>query len=103
MFVYNEKEFAFASKGGFDPSRYDATEYYMTHYDNFLQLCFFQENSESFSFSERAQIEKEINIAKRKMKYWSRQENFDKGKSAQLREKSNKVWQNKIKKIKDFA
>ena len=57
----------------FDPARCDAVKVYMDHYSNLLVLEFMSANGD---FKERAQADAEIEICKRKMKFWKRQPNF---------------------------
>lgn len=58
----------------FDVDRYDATSYWVYHYKNWIKL---DQLSKRCSFQDRMQIENEMLIAQRKMKYWERQANFD--------------------------
>jgi hypothetical protein len=51
-----------------------ATKHYLNHYGNFVLLSFIAGRSEDFR--ERYQANKEIMIAKRKMKFWYRHANF---------------------------
>ena len=56
-------------------SRQNATKHYLTHYRNAKYLMFFAKNEESFT--DRAQANKELKIAERKMAYWLKHPNFD--------------------------
>lgn len=67
----------------FDPSRCDAVKCYMSHYQNLLVLDFMSRNG---NFKERAQANEEIEICKRKMKFWERQPHFVKDEA--LRQKA---------------
>lgn len=90
MYFYSE------SVGGkFDPSsvwRMNGSEAYLRHFDNFLFLDFIAKNG---TRAERAQVEKEIIICKRKLSFWEKHPNFD----AELvaREKARKIkdWKSK--------
>jgi hypothetical protein len=61
------------SSAGFDPSRCDAVKCYLDHYKNLLFLDFMSKNG---TIAERAQADAEIEICKRKMKFWERQPHF---------------------------
>jgi hypothetical protein len=58
-------------EGAFDPYRYDGVKQYEKHFSNLMYLDFIAMNSLS-TFAEKRQAELEIEIAKRKLKYWSR-------------------------------
>lgn len=86
MFFYDtEARGGFA--GNFRPEKYDASEKYLEHYQNFLTLDFFYRNGNQI---ERNQAKKEIEIAHRKMKYWARQENYNEKLVMKAREELNK-------------
>lgn len=59
----------------FDPMRCNAVKCYMDHYKNLLVLDHFSKHG---TMKERAQADAEIEICKRKMKFWARQPHFDK-------------------------
>lgn len=76
MFCYDTTRTSVRTDVGpsnFDPSRCDAVKCYMDHYKNLLVLEFMSANGD---FKERAQANLEIEICKRKMKFWERQANF---------------------------
>jgi len=58
-------------EGSFDPYRYDGVKQYEKHFSNLMYLDFIAVNSRS-TFAEKRQAEAEIEIAKRKLKYWKR-------------------------------
>jgi hypothetical protein len=57
--------------GTFDPYRYDGAQQYEKHFGNLMYLEFIAMNRLS-TFTEKRQAESEIEIAKRKLKYWKR-------------------------------
>lgn len=71
--IYNDDSNVFASKGGsqFNPNRFNSVTMYERHYENFAYLNFVATNS-SATWQEKRQAEKEIEIAKKKMSYWSK-------------------------------
>jgi hypothetical protein len=58
-------------EGLFDPYRYSGASQYEKHFGNLMYLEFFAMNPMA-TFAEKRQAESEIEIAKRKMKYWKR-------------------------------
>jgi hypothetical protein len=58
-------------EGAFDPYRYDGAKQYEKHFSNLMYLDFIARNQLS-TFAEKRQAETEIDIAKRKLKYWKR-------------------------------
>lgn len=69
MLVYEENPVRRRS-GAFDPSKYDATSQWLTHYQNLLTLEFFARNG---TRDERVQAERELAVARRKLDFWKRQ------------------------------
>lgn len=59
---------------GFDPTRCDATKCYLEHYQNFLTLHWFADHG---TIHEKKQANEELEICRRKMKYWERQPHFE--------------------------
>lgn len=57
----------------FDPLRCNAVKCYMDHYKNLLFLDFMSKNG---TMAEMAQANAEIEVCKRKMKFWERQPHF---------------------------
>lgn len=77
MFFYETQTISVRSyrdDKGFDPSRCDATKCYIGHYYNFLALSHIATYG---NMKERAQASAELEICKRKMRYWKRQPHFD--------------------------
>lgn len=71
-FIYSDTKEPFS--GSIDFTRINATKKYLEHYENLLQLEFIANNTANRV--ERAQCEKEMDIARRKMSYWERMPNF---------------------------
>ena len=59
----------------FNPDNYDPHEMYEKHYSNLLELQFFAKHEKDARA--RCRLEKEMEIARRKLKYWSNTKNFD--------------------------
>ena len=74
---------------GFNPAKCNATKVYMTHYSNYLYLTFMVLKGDRI---ERHQATKELDICERKLKYWSRQGNFDFGQAEKLMVREKKKW-----------
>lgn len=72
MYIYGEKQGKMT--GTFNPAICNATHRYLEHLDNCLTLQFFQKNARSAR--EKIQIERELEIGRRKMKYWKDQPHF---------------------------
>lgn len=68
-FVYSEN--IKNSNFVFDPLKVDPVKQYEKHFENLLYLDYIASSPLS-SFSERHQAEKEMIIARRKMKYWKK-------------------------------
>jgi len=58
-------------EGSFNPYRYNGVQQYEKHFGNLLYLEFIAMNPRS-TFSEKRQAETEMEIAKRKLRYWKR-------------------------------
>ena len=58
-------------EGSFDPYRYSGVSQVEKHFGNLMYLDFIAMNPRS-TFSEKRQAEAEMEIAKRKLKYWKR-------------------------------
>lgn len=84
--VYDDKP-----KGKFTGSilEMDANKNYMVHYKNFLYLSFMYKNGSTL---EKIQSSKEIDIAKRKMKFWKSHPNYNEKFIMKERENENKNW-----------
>jgi hypothetical protein len=59
--------------GAFNPERFDATQQWLRHYANLLQLEFFAQNG---TRDEKTQANREILVAQRKLNYWKNQNNW---------------------------
>lgn len=85
--IYNTSDAKF--EGSFDPYRYDGVKQYEKHFSNLMYLDFIAMNSRS-TFAEKRQAEAEMEIAKRKLKYWKRIADSQ-GRSADLIEACRRV------------
>lgn len=65
------------------------TRAYLTHFDNFL---FLNVLSKEGTFQERGQVEKELPICLRKMKFWEQHPNFDDVAVNRAKEEKIKAW-----------
>lgn len=72
MFIYSDHSEPFT--GNVDFTKMNASKKYLAHYDNLLTLEFILANSKDRN--ERCQVEKEMAIARRKMKFWERMPNY---------------------------
>lgn len=72
MFIYSNETEPFT--GTIDFTRVNSTRQYLKHFDNLLTLEFIQQ--ETKDRGERVQCEREMEIARRKMRYWERMPNF---------------------------
>ena len=86
MFFYSDTD---KFSGKVNLASLDPVIMYMKHYENFLFLSFMSENG---TVLERKQALIEINIAKRKMKFWSKSPKFDSQRMLDLRTTANKKW-----------
>ena len=76
MFCYEISRVSVRTEIGssnFDPSKCNAVKCYLDHYRNFLFLDFMIQKG---TIAEKHQAGKEMEICKRKMKFWARQPNF---------------------------
>jgi hypothetical protein len=60
--------------GKFDPSRIDAVKQWLKHYDNWLILKFWEQQSKGL---ERYSANKQIQRCSKKLDYWRRMPTFD--------------------------
>lgn len=70
MFFYSTDTVSGKNSGPFDPSKYSGAKMYARHFSNLLYLDFIYGNKLS-SFTEKNQAEREMVIARKKMKYWN--------------------------------
>ena len=82
--------------GSFDPHKYSGLRQYEKHFGNLMYLDFIASNPRS-TFAEKRQAESEIDIAKRKMKYWKRivDQQGDSGSLLNVIENVKKQWKQK--------
>lgn len=69
IIIYSTSDSKF--EGSFDPYRYSGSSQFEKHFGNLMYLEFFVTNTLA-TFVEKQQAETEIEVAKRKMKYWKR-------------------------------
>ena len=74
MFIYSDSQEPF--QGTIDFTRVNSTKQYLKHFDNLLTLEFISKNTTDRG--ERCQCEREMEIARRKLRYWERMPNFSK-------------------------
>lgn len=72
MFIYSDHSEPF--QGNVDFTRMNSTRQYLKHFDNLLTLEFISKNTTDRN--ERVQCEKEMAIARRKLRFWERMPNF---------------------------
>jgi hypothetical protein len=72
FYVYNENQ---PFSGDFDLKNADPHFFYLRHYGNLKYLQFIFDNTENRV--ERHQANKEIEIARKKMDWWSKKHGFD--------------------------
>lgn len=70
-------------------SDFDATKVCLNHYRNMLYLTFMSNNG---NIVEKHQANKELDICRRKIKFWKRQNNFCDDVFTSAAEKENKKW-----------
>lgn len=94
MFIYSDTQpFTGAP---IDTDRMNASDAYLRHFDNFLILHLFAREG---TFQERAQAEKELQICRRKMKFWKRKANFSAEVVQKGKERRLKDWKGRIPQI----
>ena len=71
----------------FDPLKCDAVKCYMTHYQNFLTLDWFAKHG---TIHEKHQANRELEICRRKMKYWERQPHFSSAEAIRKKQEMNR-------------
>lgn len=92
MFLYSDTAPRTNSFQG-DVWKMDANKGYMRHYDNLLYLQFIQKEG---SFVEKRQATKEIEICKRKLKFWEHHPNYDHDVVRPQVEKKVKEWKGRL-------
>jgi hypothetical protein len=85
MFFYSGEKSDFDG----DISKINATTACINHYKNFLYLTFMSNNG---TLSEKHQAGKEMEICKRKMKFWRQRRDFSEEIFSKSREIENKKW-----------
>jgi hypothetical protein len=69
------------------------TRKYLEHFDNYL---FLNVLSKEGTFQERGQVEKELPICARKMKFWEQHPNFEAETVRRLKEQRIKEWKGRV-------
>lgn len=87
MYFYGDNSAVGAFQG--DVWKMDAKKHYLTHFDNYLFLSVL---SKEGTFQERGQVEKEMAICERKLKFWEQHPNFDKDAVRIEKEKKVRDW-----------
>jgi hypothetical protein len=81
-------------KGSFTPrtpiNQWDPHPHYETHYNNMMHLSFIHKNSKNPR--EKIQASKELDIANKKMKFWSSHPKFDNKKGLEIATRVKKRW-----------
>jgi hypothetical protein len=80
--------------GSFNFRAADSTARYLEHYSNSLLLTVMVR--EARDFSEKKQALKELDIAERKMKFWERQENFDRARMVRGCQELKDQWKGRL-------
>lgn len=73
-FIYEDNPIRKRSNKPFSIEDFDATEQYLKHFGNSLELAFFLANGNR---EEKQRASKELAICDRKMLFWKRAPNFD--------------------------
>jgi len=94
MYFYTDNDDAASqynrSGGGFNLQHIDATRIYLTHYSNMLMLDFLARHETDFRL--KRQAERELDIARRKMKYWEHHQNFSQARALKGIEQLKRNW-----------
>lgn len=86
MYFYGEQS---DTKFDGDISRVNGSKVYLRHFDNYLFLNFVSQRG---TRAERAEVEAEILICERKMKFWERHPRFDAEYVRREKERKIKEW-----------
>lgn len=80
-------------EGNFNPYRYEGAIQYGKHFSNLLYLDFISSNPRA-TFQEKRQAEAEMEIARKKMRYWQKIaiSQGDKDRLQSIIEKAKKEW-----------
>lgn len=78
------------TQGTIDFSRVNSTQQSLKHYENLLTLEFFLKSPKDFN--DKRNIEKEILICERKIKWWSQQWNYSQEEFLKGVEKIKRQW-----------
>ena len=89
MIIYTDNAEKFAGK--FDFSKANSVKFYTTHYENLKMLEFFAKNTKNAI--EKITCEKQMMIAKRKMKFWEKTPNFVLRDAIEQKKTVDRKWQ----------
>lgn len=89
MFCYDE---SVRTNSKFDLSRVNPNKCWETHYQNLMYLTFLSKNPKS-TFQEKRQAEAEIQIAQRKLTFWSNDKRFVQSEANNAALRIKKDWQ----------
>ena len=95
MFIYSDTREPFS--GSIDFSRIDAVKQFLKHYDNSLFLLLLMSQG---TVIEKAQARKEMAICERKMKFWERQDNYNRDAALAGMDKAKKLWAGSMQRVK---
>ena len=88
FFIYEESK---GGKSSFNIADADATDFWLRHFSNALYLRFIAQHKNT-STSEKAQANKELAIADRKMTFWAKHPNYSKERAVAGAGKLKKDW-----------
>lgn len=88
---YSDERVPFS--GSFNFSRVDSTAKYLEHYSNSLLLTVMAKEGGPV---DRHQARKELEVAERKMKFWERQENFDRVRMVRGCQELKDLWKGRL-------
>lgn len=90
MYFYSDNSVNDFNPSHFDPSRVDSTKQCLKHFENSLTLTFISMNTTSVS--EKVQVNKELTICERKIKWWMNQSNFNQSDYSQGCLRLKRLW-----------
>lgn len=88
FFIYEETK---GGKSSFNIADADATDFWLRHFSNALYLRFIAQHKKSTTL-EKAQANKELAIADRKMAFWAKHHNYNKDRAQTGATKLKKDW-----------
>ena len=94
FFIYNETPYTGSPINVFAFKSETVARKYMEHYDNYMILCAMSKSPKSFD--ERAQVEKELKICRRKLAFWKKHPNYDDAIVKPQVERLNGLWRGRV-------